>query len=149
MKIQQSDNCHLKQNFKALKPIPKKAYKIGAQALKESFDDLVKAGNDADIEVIGKIGPLSKVKCLIFFVTKIGKKKGEWATLSIDPKGYMPTEHRYKTVDKFTKEDILSSVDAAKKRLFKKNSELPRPFLGADAILLAKFVNKFTKKCSI
>ena len=149
MKIRQNGNCHLKQNFKALMPISKKAYKIGGQALKESVAGLINAGNDVDIEVIGKKGPLSKVKSLIFFVTKIGNKKGEWATLSIDPKGYMPTEHRYKTVNKFTKEDILSSVDAAKKRLFKKNSELPRPFLCTDAILLAKFVNKFKKECSI
>ena len=129
-------------NFCELKPIPKKADKITGGIISNSKDDLEEICKDIDLEIICKQGFFTKIKSLIFFVTNKGKDVGDWFSLSIDKKGYMPQDNpRYLTVDKFTKENILYAAQRAKKNLNKYNWNLPKPKGPVDLILLAKFFN--------
>lgn len=147
MTARNSNNINI--SFTGLMPIPKKAYKLGGVALKKALPDVVELSKDVDVEIIARKGFFSKIKSLIFFVSEKGQKTGEWSSLSVDPKGFMPNEHRYKTVKDFNKDDIVESVKKAKERLNKRNPQLPKPILPADAVLLAKFMEKFKKSCSI
>jgi len=65
---------------------------------------------------------------LILFVTKESEKKGQWVSLSTDPKGYLPkNSKRYITVDSFTEGDILVAYERAENLLLDpKNKPLAR-----------------------
>ena len=126
-------------NFYALKPLPKNTDKITKSVINSSKEDLEEICKDIDLEIIFKQGFLTRIKSLIFFVTKEGKTVGDWFSLSIDKKGYMPQDNpRYLTVDEFTKENILDAAQRAKNNLKKYNWDLPKPSAPVDLILLAK-----------
>ena len=126
-------------NFCALKRIPKKANRITNGIISSSESELQEICKDVDLEIIAKKGFFTRIKSLIFFVTKAGKSTGDWFSLSIDKNGYMPKNNpRYSTVDKYTKENILEAAKAAIRNLNKYNWDLPKPSGPVDLILLAK-----------
>ena len=128
-------------NFCALKPIPKNADKVTKTIIDSSKNDLEKICTDIDLEIIYKRGFFTRIKSLIFFATKKGKDSGDWFSLSIDKKGYMPQNNpRYLTVDTFTKENIVNAAQKAKDNLNKYNWDLPKPKGPVDLVLLAKFL---------
>ena len=138
-------------NFQALKPIPKLAHQIGGEALQQALPQLEEIAKDVDIEIIPKKGFFSKIKNLSFFVTNPGKDIGRWFSLSVDPKGYMDhnkdNEH-YKSVDTFTKENILESAKKAKS-LNKKGLKVERDTIAsmpADAAIVAKWLHERQKE---
>lgn len=132
-----------KLSFKmALKPISKKAYDIGGQALVDAEPVLKAKAIDKDIEIIPKKGFLTKIEGLIIFVTKKGEKKGQWFSLSKDPKGFLPVSKSYKTIESFTKENIISSAEKAEKSLVnnahKPLSRASASFLPSDLAIITK-----------
>ncbi|MFA7659018.1 MAG: hypothetical protein WCY19_06270 [Candidatus Gastranaerophilaceae bacterium] len=125
----------------AFKPVPKKALEIGEQALIDAMPTLESKGLNKEIEIIPKKGFLTKIQSLIIFVSNKGSKRGEWFCLSKDPKGLLHIGKRYKTVDSFTKENIISATEAAEQLL--ENSEKPVSkytayTFPADAALITK-----------
>jgi len=132
--------------FRSLQQIHKKAYKIGGQALRDAESAIADFANEnkKDVHVIPKKGLISKVKSLIFFVTNEGEKKGRYFSLSIDPKKLMHKDGNYKTVDKFTKENINDAVVSATQdqqakgaHQLKKNSATLLP---VDSVYIARWL---------
>lgn len=125
----------------ALKPIPKKALKIGGQALLDAIPTLELKGLNKEIEIIPKRGLLTKIRGLIIFVADKGSKKGEWFSLSKDPKGFLPVHNRYKKVDEFTKENIIAATEQAE-QLLARNEKLVRKtsasIFPADVAIITK-----------
>ena len=138
MKIESKSNI----NFCELKPIPNKANKMTNNLINNSKKELEEIIGDVDLDIICKQGFLTRIKSLIFFVTNKGKNTGDWCSLSIDKKGYMPKNNpRYMTVNEFTRENILEAVKKAKENLNKYNWDLPKPKGPVDLVLLAKVFN--------
>jgi len=134
----------------ALKKIPAKAYKIGGQALRDAEPQLKELAKDVDLEIIPKNGPLTKIKGLIIFATKLGEKKGQWISYSTDPKKYLLNTERYFNVNKFSKAGIVDATKIAKAEL---TDESSRPLsrasaalLPADSALLVKAIRKLFGK---
>ncbi|MCQ2755091.1 MAG: hypothetical protein MJ231_08640 [bacterium] len=126
-------------SFTSLKPITRKANRLSNGILNNVSRDLYELTKNVDMEIIPKKGLFSKIKSLVFYVTK--GNKSDWFSLSIDPKGYMPTNNpRYLTVKFFTEENILSSANNAIKNMNKYKMQIKKPSLPADAVLLAKLL---------
>lgn len=126
-------------SFCALKRIPAKANRMTNGIISNSEAELKELCKDVDLEIIAKKGFLTRIKSLIFFATKEGKTTGDWFSLSIDKKGYMPQNNpRYLTVEKYTKENILKAAKSAIRNLNRYNWDLPKPTAPVDLVLLAK-----------
>ena len=127
-------------SFCELRQIPKNTDKVTSAIIDGSKKELEEICKDVDLEIIFKKGFFTKIKSLIFFATNKGKTVGDWFSLSIDKKGYMPQNNpRYLTVDEYTKENILEAAQKAKNNLHKYNWDLPKPAGPVDLVLLAKF----------
>ncbi len=146
-------SAHSNLPFKmALKPIPKKAYKIAGNSLSKAepvLKDLAKA-QGVDIEVIPKKGLLTKIQGITFFVTEKGRSYGDWVNISKDPKGYLPQHaNRYITVKTFSPSNV---IDAARKAITHLRegsgallSRATASVFPADSALLVKLGEKLFK----
>lgn len=121
--------------------IPKKASRIGGQALVDATPQLEKMAQNAHITVVPRRGLLTGIKSLIFMATQKGEKKGSWASISQDPKKYLPTGGNCKVVDSFTKEGIVDTAAKALEQL-QKGKKILGIFFPADSAILRRFLPK-------
>jgi len=135
-------NTNRDLSFKmAFKPASKKALKIGGKALVDAIPTLESKGLNKEIEIIPKRGLLTKIQGLIIFVADKGSNKGKWFSLSKDPKGFLPVGKHYKTVDNFTKENIIAATEEAEQLLANSKEHVSKStasIFPADAALVRK-----------